>query len=289
MSIFNIPNTELHTKTVHLLNHKNGKPILPEEIIVMDIETVSGEASFNILQNKNPKLAEQWVKFAKKKFKNEILGAGELYETKSGLFPEYAKIVCISIIFMKPVIVDSNLTFEEKELSFVSENDDEVEILTHFTAVLDSMFRQVESRYRGLFRNIYGQYPQLEIFCHNLKGFDSNMYKNRCVINDICPSTHIYEYGLKPWEIGNVDTLDVWRNGYSYQGDATLATISVVLGIKSPKEDMHGGEVTTYYYSETLSIQEKNEKISTYCEGDNRALKDIINKIQNLTKYSYVQ
>lgn len=53
----------------------------------------------------------------------------------------------------------------------------------------------------------------------------------------------------KPWEIPNLDTLDLWRFG-DYKHYTSLALLSHFFDIPSPKDDISGADVSRVYYEE---------------------------------------
>lgn len=68
--------------------------------------------------------------------------------------------------------------------------------------------------------------------------------------------------GKKPWEIKFLDTLDLWKFG-DYKHYTSLALLTKIMGIPTPKDDIDGSQVASVYY------QEHNiERIAIYCEKD---------------------
>ena len=110
------------------------------QIIYFDIETVSGQASYNDLSVSMQKLRDKkslsWV--------TEEKSSADLYPEKAGIFAEFGKIVCISCGYYTP----------EREFILKSfSGGDERELLSKFFSFLD-------------------QYPHAMLCGHNIKEFD---------------------------------------------------------------------------------------------------------------------
>lgn len=179
----------------------------------------------------------------------------ELYKKRAGLFPEYGKIICISIGF-----IGKNGTWGK--CSFVG---DEFELLVTFVRMMD---------------NIEKNKPNMYIVGHNISLFDLPYLFKRLSINGIaCPSC-LHKAFQKPWEKKVIDTRDEWRAG-DKNGDNTLNTVCTVLGIPTSKDDITGAEMTPYYYSKDFDIN----RVVTYCEKDVEATKEVFLALQNVKKY----
>ena len=95
--------------------------IKTEDLIVIDIETASVSASFNLLEGKWQELWQEKTA----RILPEGLTAGEFYPQRAGVMAEFSKIVCISIGYF---IREQHLKIRVK--SFYG--DDEKKILTDF-------------------------------------------------------------------------------------------------------------------------------------------------------------
>jgi predicted PolB exonuclease-like 3'-5' exonuclease len=68
--------------------------------------------------------------------------------------------------------------------------------------------------------------------------------------------------GLKPWEVGHLDTMNLWSFG-DRKAYTSLALLTHILGIPTPKDDISGADVARVYYAEG-----DLERIATYCKKD---------------------
>ena len=79
--------------------------------------------------------------------------------------------------------------------------------------------------------------------------------------------------GKKPWEIKQIDTMELWKFG-DFKHYTSLDLLTHIFNIPTPKDDIDGSQVAKVYY------QDKDlERIIKYCE------KDVVATIQLLRKY----
>ena len=79
--------------------------------------------------------------------------------------------------------------------------------------------------------------------------------------------------GKKPWEVGHIDTMELWKFG-DYKHYTSLKLLAKIFGIPTPKDDIDGSQVREVYY------EEKNlERIRIYC------MKDVLTIGQLFLKY----
>lgn len=207
-----------------------------ENVIFIDIETVSLEKD---LQKDSP-LYLSWHYKQKDNFtKDQYVELNESYQKISGLYPEFAKIICISI----GKVVGENLQVK----TYCSDN--EKELLQEFIETLNKM--------QGRNKNL--------VFCgHCIKGFDLPYIMRRCIVNGVQTSS-MFDFGsAKPWEINVIDLFELWK-GSSFNS-ASLINIAVALGLPSPKDDIAGYEVAETYWNSKDNAGLK--RIATYCEKD---------------------
>lgn len=172
----------------------------------------------------------------------------DLFKKKAALYPEFAKIVCITI----GKITDGNVI---KLKSYSGEN--ETELLTNFV--------------KG-FNAIIAHNPKTLLTGFNIIMFDIPFINVRCVINGIeAPALFDLE-DPKPWTVPYVDIASVWK-GTAIRG-ASLLNCAIALGLKSPKNIIEGSEVSDVYYNipDAISI------ITQYCEQDVITTIHIFNK-----------
>ena len=105
---------------------------------------------------------------------------------------------------------------------------------------------------------------------HNGKEFDFPYLARRMVIHGIELPQALNLFGKKPWEVPHLDTLQLWKFG-DYKHYTSLALLTEILGIPSPKDDIDGSDVARVYY------EEKNlPRIVRYCEKDVLSLAQVI-------------
>lgn len=211
-----------------------------KHILFIDIETVSIFPDFEQLSER---LKIEWEKKAKylKSSTVENASASILFEERAAIFSEFAKVVCIGFgSFHKH---DGEWKMRLKALT----NNDEKVLLNDFCEVLTR----------------FGEYyPGLKFCGHNIKEFDIPFLCRRMLINGMGLPDCMQLTGKKPWEIGHIDTLEMWKFG-DYKHYTSLALLAEILGIPSPKEDIDGSMVGDVYWK-----QGDLERIGKYCMQD---------------------
>ena len=181
----------------------------------------------------------------------ELQKMNDVYEKRSALVPEFAKIVCVSMAFMTKDGI--------KQQTF--SNHDEKQLLFDVRDLLDRCHK-------------------LDFYLcgHNLKNFDIPMLAKRMIINGIMPSKILPSYDTKPWEVKAIDTKEIWQYG-AYTSIGSLDLVCSTMGIDTPKDGpIHGGNVHEVYWNN----QSRLDEISEYCEKDVKVLVDFITKLKEL-------
>jgi len=234
------------------------------KILFIDIETVGCCPDLESCQALNPNLANQYHKyydwFLKRFPEDDIVVTNKnsadkkremIFEKRTSLVPEFAKIVCVSVAF----ITDKG---ETKAQTF--SGDDEMELLMDVQKLLD--------RCGKLDFHLCG---------HNLKNFDIPMLAKRMIINGLMPPSILPSYDTKPWEIKAIDTKEIWQYG-SYSSIGSLDLLCSCMDIPTSKDgEISGDKVHKAYW-----IDRKLKEISEYCEKDVQVLIDIIKKLKEL-------
>ena len=140
------------------------------------------------------------------------------YMEKASIYPEFAKVVCISYL------VDNQMK------SLIGQ--DEEMLLMQFNEVL-----------------AFHQDAVLGGF--NINEFDIPFLRKRMMINGIKPHKKLCIGNTKPWE---VDTVDVFRIRKQTSFGCSLDLLSITLLGESPKSDMSWEKVSYFYYADNLSI-----------------------------------
>ena len=216
------------------MKHLQQIPI--EKILFIDIETVPLENAFNDL---NEAMQAEWQhKFQFIKH-NEAETFENSFRQKAGVYAEFAKIICISVGRFK--WVEGEKYFSVK--SFYG--DDEKNLLQEFSELISQ---------QHTFKFICG---------HNIKEFDVPFIARRMIINQIELPPLFDIGGKKSFEVDYlIDTLHYWKFG-DYKSYTSLALLTAVMNIPTPKSDISGKDVARVYYEEN-----NLKRIEKYCKQD---------------------
>lgn len=268
---------------------KTNAPIKAEQCIFLDIETVPGFSSYEelsqTLQKRWDEKVDKWIKYSESS-KGKILDAvfsefekqeksymkddilfdiyqknmlsrpKDLYFEMAGLYPEYGKVICISIGSIK----DGKFNI----ISFVGE---EQELLSNFAYGVSMTYKRLSMSYSDVW-----------VVGHNISFFDIPYITKRMNLHGLLVPQFLHKAFQQPWNKKVVDTATEWRVGNT-TGDATLETIAISLGIDSSKNhEVNGETMARYYYSSASNI----EKIAEYCEDDVRCQYELFTHLQIL-------
>ncbi len=226
-------------------------------VLFLDIETVSGQASYDDLDDRFKKLWKLKSKQVLRQYDEELEEdtVKNLFPDKAGIFAEFGKIVCISVGIVVRDPSTKELSVRLK--SFAS--DDEKELLMAFSKLVEQYYNN----------------PAKHFFCgHNLREFDIPFICRRMVIHQLKLPKTLDISGKKPWETKHLlDTLEMWKFG-DYKHYTSLNLLTHLFGIPSPKDDIDGSEVGNVYW-----IEKDLPRICVYCE------KDVLAVVQLLLKY----
>ena len=204
-------------------------------MLYIDIESVPQEKDFDSLN-------ETWQNLWKKKVKRREEAPEEIYN-EAGLYPEFGKIICISVgILVKNTIRIKSFYGEEKVLL-----DDFAEML----------MRSSDTTLCG----------------HNIKSFDNPFIAKRMLINNIPIPGTLSVMGKKPWEINHVDTMELWKFG-DMKNMTSLDLLCNALNIPTPKDGISGADVYKVYYEDN-----DLESIVKYCEKDVLAVAKVYQRL----------
>ena len=217
------------------------------KILFLDIETVPQVYRFQDLNDTSKSLWSKKTKYLQEK---DQLSAEEVYE-KAGIYAEFGKIICISVGFL----IQAKGEMQIRLKSFSSLN--EKKLLQGFIDLLNTHYNH----------NSY-------ILCaHNGKEFDFPYISRRLLVNEMKLPTLLNNAGKKPWEINNIDTLELWKFG-DYKHYTSLELLTNIFNIPTPKDDIDGSQVAKIFYED-----QDIDRIINYCE------KDVIATIQLFQKY----
>lgn len=217
------------------------------KILFLDIETVPQVYRFQELNDTSKSLWSKKTKYLQEK---DQLSAEEVYE-KAGIYAEFGKIICISVGFL----IQAKGEMQIRLKSFSSLN--EKKLLQGFIDLLNTHYNH----------NSY-------ILCaHNGKEFDFPYISRRLLVNEMKLPILLNNAGKKPWEINNIDTLELWKFG-DYKHYTSLELLTNIFNIPTPKDDIDGSQVAKIFYED-----QDIDRIINYCE------KDVIATIQLFQKY----
>lgn len=209
----------------------------PSRILFLDIETIPQAYGWSELDTDTAKLFSD-----KTRYEQERNGktAEELWSMRGGILAEFGKIVCIGVGSLH----QAGGTHKLRVTSFHGTN--EYDVLTRFTGLLNRHY-DTDDHW---------------LCAHNGKEFDFPYIARRCLVHRV-PLPRILDIGgLKPWEVGHLDTMNMWSFG-DRKAYTSLALLVHILGIPTPKDDITGADVARVFYEE-----DGLERIATYCKKD---------------------
>lgn len=212
-----------------------------EDVLFLDIETVPQYPEFNQLPENFKTL---WTKKAERLQPKEEDDTAEALYSRAGIYAEFGKIICISAGFF------SGNQFRVK--SFYG--DDERILLEDFSRMLKRAYNT----------------PEKLLCAHNGKEFDFPYISRRLLINGLPLPKILNLQGKKPWEVQHLDTMELWRFG-DYKQFTSLALLTAIFNIPSPKDDIDGSQVHSVYWNDC-----NLERIVTYCQKDTVAVAQIL-------------
>lgn len=227
------------------------QPIAVENLFFIDIETVSVSENFS-------QLTDDWKDLWTEKIAKalpENITPEQYYPMRAGIMAEFAKVVCISIAYIKT----ENGVMQLRTKSFYSEN--EKELLEKF---IDTVCQMQSLNSKWCFTG------------HNIKEFDIPFLCRRILVNNISIPACFNFQAMKPWDVPVLDTLHLWRFG-DYKHYISLKLLAATLGVPSPKGDINGSQVGEVYWKE-----KDLERIAIYCQKDVATVANIILRFKNL-------
>lgn len=219
-------------------------------MLFINVKSVLEYPSLQLLKNQNPEMYNQWKILSTNKYSyniDEIVGnsnididglIGDSYYLKYGpLYPEFTRIIGTTI----GTVTLKNGEFKRNLKSFA--NDDE-------SIVLEALMEDLREIGDEVITNKGTPY----MFCgHNIIGFDLPLLFRRYIklnkdngeIKKL-PLILKRAIGLKPWECGIIDTINVWKfNGYDL---SSLSLISSYLGLKKTVDLIPQDKLSKFYW-----------------------------------------
>lgn len=213
-----------------------------EEVVFFDIETASCVENLEYG-------SDLYKSYTYKIRKEEIYGKDEVnehFKKNAPLYAPFARIVCISVGYMK----DGEL----RKKSYVGEEKD---ILQAFFTDIDQLINRTGKKFLSGF---------------NILAYDIPVISFRCMVHDLQIHPWFDVAGQKPWNLKHILDISDLTRGTAF-ASLSLLNVSVAFGFPSPKEDIDGSEVSSAFYRGEI------DRISSYCERDIIATVNIFRKI----------
>ncbi len=228
--------------------------IFPENLLVLDIETVSLAVHYDDLEPEWKLLWKQKMKFWTDKLpeQDEEALLPELYREKAAIYAEFGKIVCISCgVFTREA---DSWKLKVKTLSHANER----QLLEQFTTLVEYQYKKSRQM----------------VFCgHNIREFDIPYLCRRMLVNGMTIPGVMNFQAAKPWEVPLLDTLQLWKFG-DVKHFSSLHLLATLFNIPTSKDDMDGAMVGKVYWEE-----QDLERIARYCA------KDVVTTAQLLLRF----
>lgn len=225
-----------------------------KDILFLDIETVGCADQYSKLSER---LKTQWARKAIFFKREEGQTDEDLFHERAGIYAEFGKIVVIAV-----GVYTEN---ENGELGLRTKyfaDHDEKKLLTDFRNMLEKMG------------------PSTRLCAHNGKEFDFPYMCRRMLVNDLHLPTVLNVMGKKPWEVGHLDTMEMWKFG-DFKHYTSLDLLLAIFNIPSSKGVMDGSMVSKVYYQEG-----DLNKIAEYCVGDVIAIAQLYLKMKGFNLMS---
>lgn len=209
--------------------------IATTKIVALDIKTVrmtdtlgeAGEDVMTAFAYKNKKDGEYLDDFALE----------QLWVKTAALYAEFSKVCSVSIVNLNKegtILFCRNFSSEDEELLLKEVSD----ILTKMVKV-DPLYRLIG---------------------HSAKLFDYPFLCKRMLINGVTIPPVLDHSGLKPWEVNNLDTDELWKFGGLMS--SSLVAMCASLNIPIGKDELTEGLVGELFYDGKL------KEIAEYCDKD---------------------
>lgn len=209
------------------------------DFVYFDIETSGNYPDLLSLKNNDMRGYDLFMRKIERKsgqFIDWKLDPDKVYLEKTPLMPEFGRVVCVSIGYIK----DDNIKIE----SFINENEEDIIFKVH------KIFEKISNK------TLYG------LSGFYIKGFDIPFLNRKFMQYGLTIPKLFKSFGVKPWEMNILDLAEVWKS-YGTLENVSLDEMLYVLGIDSPKSVMAGKDVHNKFWN-----TKDYEDIKTYCEGD---------------------
>lgn len=198
--------------------------------------------------------------------------ASELYNVKAPIFPEFGRILCISIGVMWKNKEDDDFYYI-KIITF--SNEDEKTLLIDF--MNHPKLGPILNKVAGKFDKNQSDFWAL--CAHNGRVFDFPFIAKRMIVHGFkLPAMFDYAH-LKPWEQNHIiDTKESWSFGI-WDAAVSLDLLSDIFNVASSKDDIDGSQVKDIFW-----VENDLPRISIYCEKDVVALATNYLRMKSMTE-----
>lgn len=240
---------------------------------IFDLETAPKSQHFSIMSERMRQLWEGIVKRDYNSMLKKELDEGSdeqsalslIYKDKAALYPEFSKILCISVGKITELSsVDTNIIID----------NDEKKILSLFVKnVLVPLIERAKTN-----KNTYG------LIGWNILNFDIPFLLKRLVYNGIKIPDGFWQTDAKPWErlLKHTDIMkDLMFDSYEVRHRISLDMACEMFGVESPKKEVSSHIWIHNLIHSELPWEEKKEQLTNYCNADVTATGQIAIKLLN--------
>jgi hypothetical protein len=244
-----------------------------QEMLFFNIKAVLIYPTLNDLEEKNKPLFERWKYLANTKHNANIVDSKyqqEIYQNNAINYPEYCKIVAITY---------ATVYYEKADLKRYMQkiaNENEEITIASFMNVLNQLSSEGVKSNPQYFPILTG---------HNIIAYDIPLLIKRFLLHrntledKNLPFILKRALGIKPWESGVMDVVNVWKfNGFEY---TSLMLISDYLGLKKTVDLLPNNELSKYYWD---NVKEKPKETLEFVSLQSATQTNLVIQLLNLLR-----
>ncbi|WP_118974260.1 3'-5' exonuclease [Taibaiella koreensis] len=219
-----------------MITHKKAERVYFHKTLIIDIETVPLSYDWNLVPDT---LKDHWChKMQFLSLKEEENDPAVAFASRAGIYAEFGKIVCVGMGYIMQQ--SDRRVVRLKSIR----NDDENALLLELKQTIEHFHQQNKDI----------------IFCgHNIKEFDIPYICRRMLVNGIALPECLDLGGLKPWQVGHQDTLELWRFG-DHKHYTGLDLMAWLLGVPLAAPEMNKTAIARMYWE-----QNDPEGVADHC------------------------
>ena len=218
------------------------------EMLFFNLKSVLVYPTLKEFSEKNKPLFERWEYLAKTKYNAEIVDGSyrqTIYEKNAPYYPEFSRVVAITYA---TVYVENGT---RKRFMKKIVNEDEFIVLATFMEELYQLSSEATKSNPQFFPILCGH----NIISHDIPYLIKKHILYRDKFEKNIPLILKRSLGIKPWESGIIDVVNVWKfNGYN---KISLMLISDFLGLKKTVDLLPLDEVSKEYWNTVGTDNEK--------------------------------